>query len=305
MDDIKLFLRKIEMSKLEFIYEIAREKNLTKAAHKLNITQPALSKALIKIEERIQMKLFDRVPNGMRLTPQGERLYLHAKEMIEKHSFFGIDFLEVKEEIRGDFEITTYPYVGAEWLVSVLKGFLKSYPNLFMSIQLEPDIVSPVKADVAICPYIPHQNFLIQKKLFDVNHQFYASKEYISKFGNPQSPEELDAHRLITYREDYYSPSRSTNRLTNIARSTKSPRKPYFRVDSLHGMLNAALEGYGIVELPNFPKIVNSGLELILPRIKGETIPMHYIFHENRKDSKKIKALYSYLIKIINSNNCL
>ncbi|AIK95855.1 hypothetical protein ID47_02540 [Candidatus Paracaedibacter acanthamoebae] len=139
--------------------------------------------------------------------------------------------------------------------------------------------------------------------MFDVNHQFYASKEYISNFGNPQVPEELDFHRLITYREDYYSPSRSTNRLTNIARSANFPRRPYFQVDSLHGMLNAALEGYGIVELPDFPQVLNSGLKIILPQIKGETIPMYYIFHENRKNSKKIKALYNYLFQKFNSKD--
>ncbi|MBW8309581.1 MAG: LysR family transcriptional regulator [Candidatus Paracaedibacteraceae bacterium] len=290
-------MRRIELSKLRLFYEIAKEKNMTRAAEKLNITQPALSKALILMEERIQNQLFDRIPTGMRLTPQGERLYLHAKEILEKHELFQREFLEKADEISGDLEIVTYPYIGPEWLIPRLDGFLEKNPKINMIIRVDADNISPIDCDVAIGSFIPNQPYLIQNKLEDFKHQFYASKGYLAKFGIPQVAEDLDFHRIITYKQNYYSSARSTNTLVNIGRSLASPRKPYFQVDSLHGMLKAALKGYGIAELTNYPEILNSGLEIVLPQIKTEETPLYFIFHESRKKSKKIQSLYNYLLK--------
>jgi DNA-binding transcriptional LysR family regulator len=157
---------------------------------------------------------------------------------------------------------------------------------------------------VAIGSFIPNQSHLIQKKLFDVHTQFFASRDYLLKYGIPHRPEDLDHHRLITYRQaSYYSSFRSTSLLINVGRSSQYPRQSHFQVDSLHGMISATLNGYGISELPDFPSILNSGLQLVLPQIKGENIPLHYIFHKNRKNSQKIKVLYDFLMNELNSQH--
>ncbi|WP_051908459.1 LysR family transcriptional regulator [Candidatus Odyssella acanthamoebae] len=109
MSEIDLSIRAIDLSKLRLFYEIAKEGNMTRASQKLNLTQPAASKALLTLEDRIQTQLFDRVPSGMRLTPQGERLYLYAKEVLEKHEIFQRDFLERTEEISGDLILLLTP----------------------------------------------------------------------------------------------------------------------------------------------------------------------------------------------------
>jgi DNA-binding transcriptional LysR family regulator len=299
MDAIDLSSRTIDLSKLRLFYEIAREGNMTKAAQRLNITQPAASKGLISLEERIQIQLFERIPNGMRLTPSGERLYIYAKKVLEDHEIFQREFLEKTEEISGELDIIVFPYAGAEWLVPLLKDFLDLNPYININIRTESENINPIYSDVSIGSFIPNQPDLIQKKLLDVYTQFYASKEYLKKFGVPKSPEDLDNHRIVTYRNNYSSTSRSTNLLTTIGRLPNAPRRAFFQIDSLHGMMNAALAGYGISELPNFPSILNSELQQVLPDIKGENIPLHFIFQENRKKSKKIKVLYNYLARKI------
>ncbi|AIK97000.1 LysR family transcriptional regulator [Candidatus Odyssella acanthamoebae] len=289
MDAIDLSSRTIDLSKLRLFYEIAREGNMTKAAQRLNITQPAASKGLISLEERIQIQLFERIPNGMRLTSPGERLYIYAKKVLEDHEIFQREFLEKTEEISGDFDIIVFPYAGAEWLVPLLKDFLDLNPHINVNVRTESEDINPVYSDVSIGSFIPNQPDLIQKKLLDVYTQFYASKGYLKKFGIPQITSDLDDHRIIDYKNNYYSSPLRSNIITTIGRESKKPRKSYFRIDSLHGMVNATLHGYGISELPNFPGIQNSELQLVLPEIKGKNIPLHFIFHESRKKSKKLK----------------
>ena len=65
----------------DYIYEIYKEKSFTKAAKNLFISQPALSATVRKLEEEMQVQLFDRSTSPLALTPEGEA-YIHAVEEI-------------------------------------------------------------------------------------------------------------------------------------------------------------------------------------------------------------------------------
>jgi DNA-binding transcriptional LysR family regulator len=277
---------------------VAREGNITKAARKLNVTQPSLSELISDLEYNLKVQLFERLPRGVRLTPQGERLYLYAKKVVEEHEAFEESFYEKEDNIRGELKIITYPFVGAEWLIPSLNKFIRNYPAVDIKIRLEPENINPAEADITLATYIPHQPHLIQKPLFSARTHLFASKDYLKKYGIPQIPEDLNNHRLITYRGNYYSTDRSINLILHTGLKANEPlRKSKLEIDSLNGMMNAALQGYGIVELPNYQVVLNSGLEIVLPNIYGEDIMLYYIFLANRKNSKKLNKVYEYFLK--------
>jgi len=153
---------------------------------------------------------------------------------------------------------------------SYLKVFLDRYPDINIRILLKNENIDLTQGDVAICPLIPHQPHLIQKYLYTARIKLFASQSYLNKFGIPQTIDDLHHHRLIIYRGNYYTTYGSTNWLLNLGiQNGQAPRKSYFEIDSLNGMLNSALQGYGIVELPDMSLILNSGLKEILPEITG------------------------------------
>lgn len=287
----------MDLSKLKLFYAIAQEGNVTKAAEKLNVTQSALSKSLTDFEERIKTKLFERIPKGMQLTPQGERLYAHTKKFIEEQEAFEKIFYEKEDEIEGEIKILTTPYVGTDWLIPHLKGFLKKYPKLTVKIILNnKEIFNLNDSDIAICGFIPHQPNLIHEPLFTLSLCLFASEAYLSEFGTPQTPKDLDYHRIIMDEDEYYAPY--GNWILNVGNSASTPpRKPYLQIDSLHGMINSAIQGLGIIEAPNLTSILNSGLKIIMPDVTAPQVPYYFIFPENRKNSKKINHLLKYLAK--------
>lgn len=287
-------MRPIDLSKLRLFYEIAREGSMTRAAEKLNTVQPALSRSLLMLEDRMKTKLFDRTPGGMRLTPQGERLYIHAKKILEEHDAFERQFYEKEGEIEGEIKIITTPFVGAEWLVPTLTGFLDKHPKINIKILLRSEYINFSEGDVAILTQLPQQSNLVQKILFAARVRLFASPKYLQKFGTPQNVEDLEHHQLITYRGNYYSSYGSTDWLLSLVKTSK---KSYFEIDSLAGMLSSALQGFGIVELPDYSVVLNSGLIEILPDIKGPETGIYYIFDKERQKSKKINILFDYLIQ--------
>lgn len=275
---------------------IAKEGNMTRAAEKLNVSQPSLSQLVEDLEHNLKAKLFERLSRGMRLTAQGERLYAFAEKIVLETEEFEKIFYEKDDAVEGDLKIVTTRYIGTNLLVPYLKDFLKNYPKLRVQILLnDEELHSLNEGDIAICAFIPDQPDLVQEQLYTVNVRLFASQDYLKEYGTPQKPEELNNHRLIIYKDSYY---RSYgNWILSVGNNNDDiQRKPYIRIDSVSGMMNCALQGYGIVELPDFKNILNSELQEVLPDIQGPQVPIYFVFHKSRKGSKKILKLFKYLV---------
>lgn len=287
----------MDLELLKRFYVVAEEKSITKAAKKLNTTQSALSKSMSLFEYNMKTILFERSRRGVELTEKGEALYEHAKTLITQNEVFLKDFKERDNIVEGTISIVAFPYLGAEWLIPAIKSFLENFPKIRVSITVDPDNVLPINYDVGIGGFIPNHSSLIQEELFSDYNQLYASEEYLNKFGVPYLPEDLDHHQLITYKDKRsYHPHRSINLLLHAGKTSLSPlRMPYLEINSLSGMINAVSEGYGIGEIPVFAAKKNPQLKPVLPRIKGNTLPIFFIYQESRKNNKKIQTLCEYL----------
>lgn len=68
---------------LNYFLTVAHEKNITKAAEVLHITQPTLSRQLMQLEEDLGTKLFDRSQHKFALTPSGQFLVQRAQEILD------------------------------------------------------------------------------------------------------------------------------------------------------------------------------------------------------------------------------
>lgn len=72
----------MEIRVLNYFLAVAREKNISRAAKKLHLTQPTLSKQLKDLEEELGVTLFERGPREIQLTPSGQYLFSKAKEIL-------------------------------------------------------------------------------------------------------------------------------------------------------------------------------------------------------------------------------
>lgn len=72
----------MEIRQLQYFIESAKQKSFSKAAKKLYTTQPNISKCIHKLEEELEVTLFERSNLGIQLTEQGEIVYKYAQEMI-------------------------------------------------------------------------------------------------------------------------------------------------------------------------------------------------------------------------------
>lgn len=118
----------IDLRLLRYFLEISREGNITRAADKLHITQPTLSRQISALEESLGKKLYVRTNYGIRLTEEGLLLRKRAEEMTELEE-------KILSELSGD-DIHGTVYIGAgetagvKYLARVLKVIRGKYPGI-------------------------------------------------------------------------------------------------------------------------------------------------------------------------------
>lgn len=118
----------IELRLLKYFLEAAREGSITKAAERLHITQPSLSRQIASLETELGKKLYVRMNYGIRLTEEGLLLMKRAEEMTELEE-------KILAEISGD-EIHGTVYIGAgetagvRYIASVMKALREKYHGI-------------------------------------------------------------------------------------------------------------------------------------------------------------------------------
>ncbi|WP_080848615.1 LysR family transcriptional regulator [Cytobacillus gottheilii] len=124
----------MDLKQLEYIIKIAEEKNITRAAEKLFITQSALNQQLLRLEKELGTQLFMRSRANWQLTSAGKIYSENAKKMlqIKKDTYNQIN--DLLEKQKGKLSLGFTPERGSEMFASVYPLFYKQFPH----VKVEP-----------------------------------------------------------------------------------------------------------------------------------------------------------------------
>lgn len=113
---------------------VANNKNITKAANELNISQPAISKSIKNLENQLGGKLFARTKRGVILTKEGEELYKYINKALEYIKSAENKFTELINLESGTIRIGISTTLARHFLTPYLEKFHKLYPNIKIEI---------------------------------------------------------------------------------------------------------------------------------------------------------------------------
>src|SRR5437660_1271616 len=120
---------------LAVFHAVALEGNVSRAAERLLISQPAVSKQLKELERSLGAALFDRIPKGMRLTSSGELLEAYARRIFALETEAERAMAELRGLRRGQLNVGASTTIGVYLLPEVFIRFRRAYPGI--QIQLE------------------------------------------------------------------------------------------------------------------------------------------------------------------------
>ena len=123
------------LSQYKIFYEVAKAGNISKAAKELYISQPAISKAISKLEDSLKVSLFTRSSRGVHLTPEGELLFAHVHTAFQALDLGEQELKRIQEFNIGHLRIGVSNTLCKYILLPYLKNFIEQYPHIKITIE--------------------------------------------------------------------------------------------------------------------------------------------------------------------------
>lgn len=124
----------VDVRQLRYFLEVARVSNFTKAAEGLRIAQPAVSMAIKKLEEELDLVLFNRQDKKVSLTAEGEIFLPHARRIMGDLKTAEQEMGELRGLTRGEVRIGITPMISAYFFPDIIRDFKRRYPDLRLSV---------------------------------------------------------------------------------------------------------------------------------------------------------------------------
>lgn len=124
----------LDYNKLKIFKAVADLKSFSKAAEFLFLSQPTVTLQIKKIENHLNVTLFERTKEGIKLTPEGKILYKHATKILEDYSVLEEDIYSLGKKLDTSLIIGASTTVGEYFLPPLIAKFLKNKENLNINL---------------------------------------------------------------------------------------------------------------------------------------------------------------------------
>ena len=131
------------LHQLEYIIAIDRHRNFAKAAAELGITQPTLSSLLQKLENELDVRIFERSNKHVRPTAIGQKILLQAAKTVTEADRIAELVAEEKGMVAGTLDLSVGPTVAPY----ILPRFIKTYTRMFPDVRLS---IAEMKAEAML-----------------------------------------------------------------------------------------------------------------------------------------------------------
>lgn len=182
--------------------EVAKCESFSKAAKVLFMTQPAVSQAIMQLEEELGMRLFTRTPKGVILTNEGQILFEYANSAMNLISVGEKKVQESKNLMVGELKIGVGDTISRYFLLPYLEKFHNGYPNIKLKVvnRTTLELCTLLKSgevDIAICNLPIKDSSLEVKELIEIHDVFVYGEKYKKNLSTPLTLEEIAKFPLI------------------------------------------------------------------------------------------------------------
>ncbi|BCF95085.1 LysR family transcriptional regulator [Paraburkholderia largidicola] len=189
------------LAAMEAFVRIVDTGSFSAAARHLRIGQPAVSKAVAQLEERLGVRLLFRSTHGLAPTESGQNFYEHAKRALDEAEEADQAARGASATLSGRLRICAAVTFARLHVVPHLPAFLDQHPSLDLHVVLDDRNVDLIEAgiDVALRMGDLADSTLTARKLGHGRRVLLATPSYFARAGHPQTPDDLATHKAVIY----------------------------------------------------------------------------------------------------------
>ncbi len=282
---------------LRVLLALARTGSLGAAARQLKVDPTTVARRLGGLEDSLGVRLVVRNPDGIRLTPEGERAVAAAGRMEE-----ALGDLRRRLESSGETGVVRMTSTDsfAQFLARFLPGLASSHPGLHVesiSANASLDLVRG-EADLAVRFARPRQDGVVGRRIGTIGWSLYGSDAYLERKG-PVRLGALAGHDVLAYDDSIAAVPGAA-----WIREHAGDAHVVMRGNSPRALAEAVAAGLGISVLPCFIAVGNPLLRRLDPAVLG-TSEIWIAVHEGLKDVPRVRAVIDFVSALVQREGAL
>ncbi|AXF16459.1 LysR family transcriptional regulator [Paraburkholderia caledonica] len=274
------------------------------ASEVIGMTPPGVSRAIARLEKRLNIRLFSRTTRSVSLTEEGRRFYEQVMPHLAGLEEAAAAAAGGASAVRGKLRINLDPVVYRTILGQQLDAFMDAHPELeieFIARDSLGDLVMD-GFDLAVRFGEPKASTLIARKLLDTRIVTVAAPSYVARWGRPSRPEDLEGrgHRCLEFRNPetgkpfQWEFHRKRRRIVVDTQGRLTVNDP-------GALLNACLAGSGIAQmllLGAEPLIADGRLINLFPEWVDERYPLYVYYASRHHVPAKTRAFLDFVVEL-------
>ena len=277
------------------------------AARKLNISPPAVTRAINELESHLGIRLLTRTTRVVRVTEEGARYADDCRRILAELKEADDAVSGKHGSPRGRLTLTAPALFGAKFVTPVVTEYLTRYPEVSASCWFLDRVVNMMDEGVDVAVRIGElpDSSLQAVRVGRVRHVICAAPGYLEKHGIPQTPDALTAHCIVSS-----STVTPTAEWRLMDKGEPSIVKLQARMITMtnDSAVTAAVSGFGLTRLLSYQvadQLRDGQLKTMLTEFEPAALPVHLVHREGRHASHKARAFLDLAIERLRANPAL
>lgn len=241
------------ITQLQYVLAVAEYQNFTLAAQKSFVTQPTLSMQVQKLEDELDVLIFDRGKKPIGITEVGKKIVAQAKNIVNEAERIKDIVDQEKGFIGGNYTLGIIPTIMPTLLPMFLKAFINKYPrvNLIIKEQSTESLIRNIQdghIDAAIAATPLEIEFIKERPLYYEPFVGYVPKNHRLGRSTTLTTEDLDVSDVLLLQDGHCF----RDGVINLCKAPKNLGKEHFQLQSgsFETLVNLADEDMGMTLLP-------------------------------------------------------
>jgi DNA-binding transcriptional LysR family regulator len=285
------------LAAMEAFVRVVDAGSFSRAAKQMRIGQPAVSKTISQLEDRLGVRVLLRSTHGLAPTEAGRNFYERAKRAIEEADGAELTARGAAATLSGRLRFCGPPTFTCLHVMPALSIFLAEHPSIDIDVVLEDDDLDLIAAgiDVALLVGRLADSAVTGRKIGQCQRHVIGTPAYFAARGVPQTPADLLAHQAIVHEQRDGGASwafrQGTSETTVIVRGR-------LRVSAGEGIREGVLAGLGIAiasEWQFAPELKSGAVRAVLTDWLLPSVDLWAVFPSGRQASAKARAFASFV----------
>lgn len=273
------------------------------AARILSVGQPAVSKTIALLEERLSVRLLLRSTRGLTPTEAGQAFYARAKRAIEEAAEAEIAARGAGTMLTGRLRVCAAVTFARLHIVPSIGRFLETHPELNIDLILDDRNVDLLEEGIDIALRMGHleDSAMTARKIGEVPRLVVGTPTYFKRAGVPASPAELASHQAIVYSQRGGGGTWTFRRENSEVAVVVSGRVTTTAAEGIRAAVLADLGLAVVSEWMFSPELKSGEVRSVLNDWRLPPIELWAVFPTGRMVTAKTRAFLSFLEDILGS----